>query len=109
MNELYRILKPGGTVKITAPYYTSIRFYGDPTHCRPICDWTFYYFNKEWRDENGLSHYGITANFDSHPSKCNISYYITNDMTLKSEEVRNNAFKHQWNTIEDIIIDLKKL
>lgn len=102
-NELYRILKPGGKVSIIAPYYTSQRAYGDPTHERSIADSTTWYLNKDWMTENNILHYGINANFD-----VKVSYYITNDMTLKSEEVRQKAFMHDWNAIEDIMIDLIK-
>lgn len=103
INEVYRILKPGGTVKIVAPYYTSVRAYGDPTHCRYIGDSSCWYLSKEWREANGLKHYGIECDFD-----IKVSYYTTNEITLKSEEYRKRAFLHDWNVIDDIIIDLTK-
>jgi len=102
-NELYRILKPGGKVRIVSPYYTSARAFGDPTHIRYIADSSTWYLNKSWMDENKLTHYGMNCNFD-----VKVSYYITNEMTLKSEEVRNKAFLHDWNVIDDIIIELTK-
>jgi len=102
-NELYRILKPGGKVHIVAPYYTSGRAFGDPTHERYIGDSSFWYVSKEWMDANKLEHYDIKADFD-----VKVSYYITNEMTLKSSEVRNKAFLHDWNVIDDIFIDLIK-
>lgn len=102
-NELYRILKPGGKVYIVAPYYTSIRAFGDPTHTRYIGDYSFWYLNREWMKENKLSHYGLDCNFD-----VKISYYISNELTLKSEEIRNKAFKNDWNAIDDIIVELIK-
>jgi len=102
-NELYRILKPGGKVYLVAPYYTSMRAYGDPTHTRYIGDYSFYYLNREWMTENKLSHYGLDCNFD-----VKISYYISNELTLKSEEIRNKAFKSDWNAIDDIIVELIK-
>lgn len=104
MDELYRILKPNGKAVLTAPYYTSIRAIQDPTHLRSIGEASFYYFNKQWRDNNKLSHYGINSNFDAR-----FSFFITNDLMLKSEEVRSEAFKHYWNAADDIIIELKKL
>jgi len=103
MNEVYRILKPEGKATIIAPYYTSVRAYGDPTHQRSICDWTFYYYNKEWRKVNKLEHMGITCNFDA-----TFSYLITNELTLRSEEIRNKAFKHDWNAIDDMVAELVK-
>jgi predicted SAM-dependent methyltransferase len=105
VDEIYRILKPGGKAVLVAPYYTSMRAFQDPTHERFICDGTFYYFNKEWRegDTQKLGHYNIKSDFDMV-----FSYYITNEMTLKSEEVRKKAFSNDWNVIEDIQADLTK-
>jgi predicted SAM-dependent methyltransferase len=103
-NELYRIMKPGATATIIAPYYMSVRAFGDPTHQRYIGDFSFYYVNKEWRDNNKLSHYGITCNFDAE-----MSYYVSNNMMLKSAEVRDKAFKEDWNAIDDIIVKLTKI
>lgn len=102
-NELYRIMKKGGKATIVSPYYTSIRGFGDPTHTRYLGEWSFYYLNKEWRDLNKLSHYGLECDFD-----IKYSYYITNEMTLKSDEVRDKAFKHDWNVVDDILVDLIK-
>lgn len=103
INEIYRILKPGGTAKLVAPYYSSIRFVGDPTHVRPIGDSTVWYLSKQWIDDNKLTHYGLECNFD-----IKLSYLITNEMTLRSEEVRNKAIIHDLNVVDDIIIDLTK-
>jgi hypothetical protein len=102
-NELYRIMKPDGKATLIAPYYSSMRSFGDPTHTRYICDWSFLYLNKEWRDANKLGHYGLECNFD-----VKYSYHITNEMTLKSEEVRNKSFQHDLNVIDDIIVELVK-
>ncbi len=104
MDEIYRILKPKGKVTIIAPYYKSGRAFGDPTHVRHIGDLSFHYYNKEWRDNNKLSHYGIVCNFD-----ITFSYFITNDLTLKAEEIRNKAFKNDWDAIDDIIAELIKI
>lgn len=103
MNECYRILKPEGKISLIAPYYSSIRAYGDPTHQRFICDWTFYYYNKQWRELNKLEHYGIIADFD-----VKYDFHISEEMSLKSEEVRNEAFLRYWNTVDDIMVKLKK-
>jgi SAM-dependent methyltransferase len=34
MEELHRLLRPGGVVEIRVPHYTSMDAYGDPTHRR---------------------------------------------------------------------------
>lgn len=104
INEIYRILKPGGTVKIIAPYYSSIRSIGDPTHIRQIGDSTVWYLSNKWITDNKLDHYKFKCNFE-----VKLSYYVTNEMTLRSEEVRNKAIVHDLNVVDDIIIDLIKI
>jgi len=103
MDEVYRILKPEGKVTIIAPYGKSTRALGDPTHTRSIVDETFYYYNKEWRELNKLDHYGIKCDFD-----VKYSYYVNNELVLKSKDVRDKAFKEDWNAIDDIIVELIK-
>lgn len=103
MNELYRIMKPGSKATLIAPYYSAMGSFGDPTHTRGICDFTAYYYNKEYREAMLLNHYGIETDFD-----VKFSYGISNDMTLKSEEVRNHAFMHELNTVDQIIFEFIK-
>lgn len=103
INEVYRILKPGGEVTITAPYAMHSRAFGDPTHTRYIHDMSFSYFNKEWRDLNKLGHYNIEADFDMK-----FSYFIDESLTLKSEEIRQEAFLKDWNSVLDIIVKMTK-
>lgn len=103
MNELWRVLKVGGTCQVIAPYYTSVRAWQDPTHVRAISEMTFMYFNKGWRDQNKLSHYPILADFDF-----TYGYNIDPAWTLKSEETRQFAMRHYWNVIHDICVTLTK-
>lgn len=102
-DEVYRILKVGGKATIITPYYTSIRAIQDPTHCRSISEATYSYINKEWREKVNMSHYGMKCDFDIR-----YSFYVTNELILKSEEIRNHAFKYDWNTVDDIIAEIIK-
>lgn len=68
MNELWRVLVPEGTCEFVTPhgYYRQVQ---DPDHAwPPVVPGTFYYFNRQWLVDNGLSHYrelhGIHADFD---------------------------------------------
>jgi len=44
MEEVHRILKPGGIAEITVPHVSNIGFFADPTHQRPFTYATFDYF-----------------------------------------------------------------
>lgn len=49
MNELYRVLKPGGKATIVTPHWASVRAYGDPTHVMPpVCQMFYSYLDREW-------------------------------------------------------------
>jgi SAM-dependent methyltransferase len=45
MNEVWRILKPGGEFMIATPYAGSPGFYQDPTHINPCNEKTWEYFD----------------------------------------------------------------
>lgn len=46
MDELYRILKKGGVIKIRVPHFTYVEAYADPTHINHFSYLTFFYFKK---------------------------------------------------------------
>lgn len=103
IDEIYRILKKGAKCTIVAPYYSSMRAFQDPTHKRSICEASFLYYNKDWRDQNKLDHYGIKANFDF-----NYGYIVTQDWVNRSQEARDFAIRHYWNVVSDIYVTLTK-
>lgn len=67
MNDLFRVMVPGGKVLHCTPHFLSPFAAGDPTHCNLITEATFLYFCTN--PETGqpfvadFSDYGITANF----------------------------------------------
>lgn len=103
MNECHRILKPEGIMTVIAPYYTSVRCWQDPTHKQAISEHSFLYYNKEWRETNGLSHYPITADFNF-----NYGYVFSPEWQLRSDEARRFALTHYWNVVSDIQVTLTK-
>jgi SAM-dependent methyltransferase len=46
MNDIYRILKPGGILLCTVPHVSNIEYFRDPTHKRPFISSTMDYFIK---------------------------------------------------------------
>ena len=104
MEEVYRILKPGGKATFITPYYNSIRASQDPTHkWPPVSEASYLYFNKQWRDMNKLSHYNIKCDFDF-----NYGYAQDNVWSSKSQETRDFANKHYTNVILDLQVVLVK-
>lgn len=103
MNEVYRILKPGGTILLRAPYYNSSRAWQDPTHTRVISEATFLYYNQEWMKANKLDHYGIKADFDF-----SFGYDFMPDWAMRSEEAKAFALRHYTNVVADIQVLLTK-
>jgi predicted SAM-dependent methyltransferase len=85
LNELHRILKPGGTALIITP--CGDRHFQDPTHKGPPVVAAFYcYVNKAWRKANGLTHNEyekMTADFSN-----NINFQLHPEVGLRSEPAR---------------------
>ncbi len=54
MNELWRVMKPGGEVAISCPHAMSHGFAQDPTHCNMVNETTWAYFDPEEHRTNGL-------------------------------------------------------
>jgi ubiquinone/menaquinone biosynthesis C-methylase UbiE len=53
LNEVYRVLIPGGKISIITPYWASNRAYGDFTHAdKPVSEMFYYYVSKAWREVN---------------------------------------------------------
>ena len=103
MGECHRILKPGGQMVVIAPYYTSIRCWQDPTHKRAISEHTFLYFNRQWREMNGLTHSPSDTDFDF-----NFNYFLDPAWAARSDEAKAFAIKHYWNVVSDIQVALTK-
>jgi SAM-dependent methyltransferase len=104
MDKAHRKLKAGGYFLITTPYGASPRAWQDPDHVRAIFRETYWYFNAEWREKNGVSHYSANCDFDIvgmypvwHP-----------DFADKSEAAKEYAMEHVWNAVLDLTVILKK-
>lgn len=63
-DEFWRVLTPGGAVRIVCPYGRNIsRAWRDPTHRRAITEETFNYCIKAMREKWGVAHYPISCDF----------------------------------------------
>lgn len=103
MNECYRIMQMGAQMHVVCPYYSSIEAWQDPTHVRAISEKTFLYFNKEWRLNNGLSHYSTDADFDF-----NYVYLFAPEWDNKPMAEKLFGVQHYTNVCKFIQIILSK-
>ena len=46
MDEMHRICRDGAQIFVSGPYGVGYRFQQDPTHCRPLVEATFLYFDS---------------------------------------------------------------
>lgn len=105
MEEVYRILMPGGVVRIIGPYWANVRCWQDFTHVRALTEMTFHYFNQKWMTDNKLTHYGVNANFEI----MNIRHHINPEWSARASEAQIYALRHYINVCNDIEFWLKKL
>lgn len=77
MNEVYRILIPGGLFDIAVPPTPGRGAFADPTHRSFWNDLSFRYYDMEW--DSGLSKsYGINCNFKK------VKVYLKRENSLKA-------------------------
>jgi hypothetical protein len=106
MNELYRVLKPGAKATVVSPYWSSMRSIQDYTHeWPPVCEASFLYFNKNWREQNKLEHYlDASCDFDF-----TYGYGVSNSsFTSRSDETKAFAISHYNNVADDLQVVLTK-
>jgi hypothetical protein len=104
MEELYRIMKPGAQATIITPYWTSGRAMQDPTHqWPPLLESSYLYFNRQWRETNGLGHYGIHCDFDFR-----FAFAFADHWAQKSADEKAFARLHFVNVVNDLHVFLTR-
>lgn len=92
VNEMYRVLIPGGKALIITPHWASQRAYGDPTHkWPPVSEFWYYYLWKEWRIGNA-PHTDIEFNPDGY----NCDFSFAGGYGLHQEIVAWNTERQQY-------------
>lgn len=104
MDELYRIMQPGAQATIIVPYGLSRRAVQDPTHqWPPLVEASFLYFNRGWREQNGLTHYPITADFDF-----TYGYALSPSWAVRSQESAAFGLQQYWDVADDLHVTLTR-
>jgi len=103
-NELHRICQKNAKVTVTCPYAKGDRAFWDPSHTRYIHEVNFYYLNPLWLQEQGLTQYPITANFEVVTID---GHGVPDDITNRNAELQAQARSYYWNVVTDLTITLK--
>lgn len=102
-DEAWRVLKPNGFMHVIVPHLRSDRAFQDPTHRRFICEATFCYLWKDWRDVN-VPQYDVRCNFEAQ-----VNSTIPNEIGLRTPEVQGEMIRTRWNVAFDLVADLKAI
>ncbi len=104
MAELWRVLILGGKCTVITPYWASPRAIQDPeSQWPPVCEQSFLYFNKSFRETNKLPEPSGYVDFDF-----TYGYALDPETSGKSDEVRPFWIKHYLNAISDLHMVLTK-
>ncbi len=111
VNELYRVLIPGGTCQVIIPHWASCRAYGDPTHqWPPVSEFWFYYLNRDWRTVNAPH---TDARVWEHGFSCHFSatwgYNMREDLTIRNQEYQQFAMSNYKEACQDIVATLQSV
>lgn len=110
VNQLYRVLIPGGKCLIIVPHWASCRAYGDPTHVwPPVSEFWFYYLSKEWRKINA-PHTSIEHNENGFDCdfEAQWGYSLRPDVASRNQEFQTFAMTNYKEVCQDIVATLTK-
>lgn len=106
MEEVYRVLKHGGTALFVTPAAWSNRAVQDFTHeWPPVVVESYLYFSKAWREANRLTHgfYDIKADLVG----TSIGVVYNPALLPRNDEYRNHAQTHYLNALVDLHVTLQ--
>ncbi len=103
MDEVHRVLHPDGKCAVTVPYWNTARGFQDFRYeWPPLCEQSFLYFNKAWREMNGLK---IDMKCDLHFT---YGYQAEAETAARNEESRSFYIKHYTNCVDALHLMLTK-
>lgn len=104
VNELYRVLVPGGTCQVITPHWASCRAYGDLTHqWPPVAEFWFYYLDKNWRAVNAPHNDFYTCDFQA-----TWGYAMRPDLAVRNQEFQQFAMANYKEACSDMLATLTR-
>jgi len=104
MNELWRVLIPGGVATIITPHWASNRAYGDFTHAdKPVTEMFYSYLDKEWRKQEAPDN-DIEYNADGY--SCDFEHELGHGLHphFAERSSEEQGFALQW--YRDAVVEL---
>lgn len=106
MDEIFRVLKPGGQVSIVCPHANSLRAISDPeAQWPPICESSFMVYSKTWREQEGMTYLPLTCDFGA---AYGYGHQFDPEVAVRNDEYRAQAVKHWNNAVTDLHVTLTK-
>jgi predicted SAM-dependent methyltransferase len=103
VNELYRVLAPGGKARIITPHWASARAYGDLTHkWPPVSEFWYKYLNKQWREKTPHNDF-YTCDFDFA-----LEYVLRDDVTARPDGEKMFAVMNFKEAVQDLVAILTR-
>lgn len=96
MDECYRILVPGGWMRVIVPSGRSNRAFQDPTHRRFFVETSFAYLAADWRLANKLDHYVVGCDFG-----INVQTTVDSVLNAKAPDIAQREMQNYWNSTVD--------
>ncbi len=118
MRELYRVLVPGGKVRIQVPHPRHDNYINSPTHVRPITSITLQQFSQEWNRKTRGEGYAnetfgelLGVDFKITENELIIAkpWWEKYQRGLVSKEELEFAVASYWNVIEECRITIEKV
>ena len=104
MNELWRVLIPGGTATIITPHWASNRAYGDFTHAdKPVSEFFYPYLDRTWRRTHAPDN-DIEYNADGYDCDFNANLAHAIHPEFENKPTDEKAFAISW--YKDVALEL---
>ena len=113
VDEIWRVLKPGGRLMIVVPYWSSRRAIADPlAQWPPLCEESFLVYSEKWRQENELTALPVNCNFYSVTQNGDLfimaGHIADPAVATRNDEFRGFASKHYINSVWEMHVTLVK-
>lgn len=105
VNELYRVLKPGGTCEIHTPHWAAAKAYGDlDAKFPPVAEWWYPVLDKDWREAQNYVIEGYKCHFSA-----GIGYGMHPEIVTRNSEYQQTAMKFWKEAAQELVVTLTKV